>query len=234
MAEMGFDSNVSPPKRLSKRRRGFVYERKRWVKNNGRYEFRKRTWNNGLGFNSKAGYSDVVLNSESFLSHSARRRHNLDVSKAMIFLFAILIMFTFVSSSFIVETKTMIGDNEYIQRVGLASKYNGGYYWEFDGSRLMSKLGNLETKNLFEEFIAFELDYINKDDYKGDSKVGETVFAVVSAILNAVILIFNVVLSILDIIMFFIQELITVIEILVIIIKDGFVYMEPYKIPVGG
>lgn len=218
---------------MANSRKGRFYERKRWVRENGGYTLRQRQWKTN-GFGNSGSYTDVKLNSESFLSHSARRRHNLDVSKAMIFLFAILIMFTFVSSSFIVETKTMIGENEYLQRVGLASKFDGESYWEFDGSRLMTKLGDLKTENLFESFIAFELGYINKDDYKGDSKVGETVFAVVSAILNAVILIFNVVLSILDVIVFFIQELVTVIEILLIIIKDGFVYMEPYRIPVGG
>ena len=226
---MGFGSDLSSRKPSSLPRSG----RKRWVRDGGHYYYKQKQWKQ-TGFGAKGAYVDVTLDKESFLSHRARRLHHMDVSKAMIFLFAILIMFTFVSSTFIVETKTMIGENEYLQRVGLASKFDGESYWEFDGSRLMTKLGDLKTENLFESFIAFELGYINKDDYKGDSKVGETVFAVVSAILNAVILIFNVVLSILDVIVFFIQELVTVIEILLIIIKDGFVYMEPYKIPVGG
>lgn len=177
---------------------------------------------------------DEHVSRDSLLYEKAWRRDRFNIGKSLIFLFAILLMFSFLYSSFMVETKTQMGEGTYLQRYGFASKYDGGYYWEFDGSRLMEKLGDLKTENLFESFISFELGYINKDDYKGDSKVGETVFAVVSAILNAVILIFNVVLSILDIIVFFIQELVTVIEILIIIIKDGFVYMEPYKIPVGG
>lgn len=218
---------------MANSRKGKFYERKRWVRENGGYSLRQRQWKIN-GFGNGGSYTDVKLNSESFLSHTARRRRNLDISKAMIVLFAILIMFTFVSSTFIVETKTQIGEKDYIQRVGLASKFDGVGYWEFDGTRLMSKLGDLKTENLFESFISFELGYINKDDYQGNSQVGETVFAVVSAILNSVILIFNVVLSILDVIVFFIQELVTVIEILLILIKQGFVYMEPSNILVGG
>ena len=129
-AKESFMSSNPQPKSTTTKRRGFRVHRSYHLRGGLSHGFR---W-------------DEHVSRDSLLYERAYRHHQFEIGKGLIFLFAILLMFSFLSSSFMVETKTQIGDGTYLQRYGFASKYDGGYYWEFDGSRLMSKLGDLKTE----------------------------------------------------------------------------------------